>query len=1221
MPCDPMPPTRKTKTVKLSGKIILLLLAFGGGNLAVCGADEVSENSVKLPASIPGMWRLFGRGEVKSGSDSVTISGGYVADLTPLTDCEVSFRARMPADAPQVQIWGAIRIRDRLSRYVFALRGGASPEVYLARYAPDNGSKFLGFAPIDFTPKPGEWYTLRAMVQGKRFQVYVNDNKLPSLNIEDKDATWTEGGVALGGGWLPAEFSDVKAGPLAGDGLASFTAAGDDVWTKPEGDKEAIRASQRAAYQPAKIDKLPEVRGEVSLDGNWLFMPDQMLSAPTPPTTAEFSDESWHVIPVPSFWTPTLAWIGMGKKINDPRFSMGPWDSLAVEEYYRVEAQTFDWRNTTSGWYRHHLDLPSNVTGKEFNLVFDAVAKISEVYVNGTAVGTSTGMFRRAEYDISKQLKSGDNVIAVHVITPAGHVDDSSKVAAVAVTVNVTNDMIKSMPHGMTDNASGIWQPVKLVVTNPVRVGGLFIQPRLDGASADIDLVNGDAQDRAVTLSYTIRDYKDQSVLLPETAGVPITVPANGKVTTHIDTAKLQPKLWSPSAPNLYILTIKLASGASVIDQQETRFGFRTFTVDGSRLMLNGKPYWLRGGNHFPAIIRPNDAVLAHKFIELAKEGNVEVTRTHALPFTQTWLDASDELGMGVSYEGTWPWLMIKGEPPPPDLLKIWKDEFSDLLRENRNHPSVLFWTVNNEMNFARFDEKDDALLDRKWTVLSDMIKTMRQIDPTRPIVAYSGYHRGEAMKSFNEVVTPKHYDDGDIDDSHSYYTWYNESFFHLFAGEYGKKQAVANRPLISQEMSTGYPRNDDWPSRGYDFQRQVAQSLVGDFCMEENDPSIFLTRQAFATKELAEVIRRTNRDEAAGVLHFAYVTWFTDVWKADQIKPKLTYYELKKGLQPVLVSAELTGRHFYAGETASRRVCLVNDDTAQQLVPAGKLTWEIRSDDKVLSQGALDTPEVPYYTNKWLDIDYAMPKELPSPRVNAKLVLTWTAGGRAVSANDYDIVIATHDWASVPSGIKVQLLDPSGKAKEALAGIETTSVATLDAALPTQPLIIGDAASLNADDAAKLKTFVEGGGHVLLLQPGKALTTLFPDFVKSYRAVKGEVVSMQVPESSVFDGIEPLDTAWFEMGQGNLPQACSGTYGVDRSRPEVRTLATECDFHSAEPKPDTFFNVAGSPLVEIRLGSGLVLASEMLAAPKDKDPIAGRLLANMITTLVKGTY
>ncbi|HTJ78548.1 MAG TPA: glycoside hydrolase family 2 TIM barrel-domain containing protein [Rariglobus sp.] len=1186
------------------------------------GVFSASAQSSGLPTNIPGRWQLFGRGTAVPGNRTLTVAGGYVANPNPLTDCEISFRARMAPGADQVQIWGVLRAKDRLSRYVFALRGGAEPEISLARYAPDDGSKFLGFAMLDFVPDPTKWYVLRVAVHGKRFQVFLNDEKLPRINIEDKDALWTEGGFGIGGGWLPTEFADVKVSSLTGESLAAFTKIGDDVWAPPAVDEEALRASQRAAYKPAKIDRLPEVRGDISLDGNWLFMPDQSLAASGSPSSESFSDQNWHVIPVPSFWTPTIGWLhgeyGM-PGLKGLAASKGPSDKLSAEEYARCDAQTFDWQHTKAGWYRHHIDLPTNIAGREFTLVFDAVAKVSDVYVNGTNVGGHTGMFRRSEYDITKQLKPGANLIAVHVIgQPDKGDDNSSKVEAVAVTVNVTNEMIRSLPHGMTDNNSGgIWQPVKLKVTNPVCVDSLFIKPRLDGASAEIDIVNGSSQSRTVSLAYAIRDNKDQSIFYSGAQPVSVTVPANGKVTAKIDTPRLQPKLWSPHEPNLYVLDLALSSGGAVIDRDQTRFGFRTFTTDGGRLMLNGKPYWIRGGNHFPVTIRPNDGVLARKFIELAKAGNVEVTRSHGVPFTEAWLDAADELGLGVSYEGTWPWLMIKGEPPPPELLKVWKEEFSDLLRQHRNHPSILFWTVNNEMNFARFDEKDVPLLERKWAVLSDMIKTMRQIDPTRPIVPYSGYYRAEAQKSLNQVVIPKHYDDGDIDDAHKYYSWYNESFFHLFHGEYGKKEFTPGRPLITQELSTGYPRNDDWPSRGYEFQRYVPQTLVGDFAMEGNDPSIFMTRQAFITKELAEVIRRTNRDETAGILPFAYLTWFTDVWKADKIKPKVTYYELKKAFQPVLVSAELTGRHFYAGTTASRRVCLVNDSDDQQSVPAGKLTWEIRTGDQVLAQGGMDTPVVPYYSNKWLDVDFTMPKVLPSPRVDAKLVLTLTAGGQTVSVNDYDLVVATRAWASVAPGTKIQVLDPSGRAKATLAGIDATSISSLSDAVPSRLLVVGDASALRGSAVAEqLKTYVERGGRVLLLQPGRDLLKLFPGLVKSYRSVQGEVVAMETPESPVFDGIEPLDTAWFEMGRDNLPQACTGTYEVDRSNPDVGTLATQCDFHSATPKPDTFFKVGGAPLVSIHIGKGQVIASEMLLSVKEDDPIAGRLLANMINVL-----
>lgn len=1173
-----------------------------------------------------GSWQTIGRASMTQGQGSVTIANGYVAELTPLADCEMSFRARALPGKDPVQIWGAIRVKDRDSRYVFGLRGGAEPQLSLARYAPDGNAKFLGFAPLDFIPVAGQWYRLRVAVSGNRFQVYLNDEKLPRLNVQDvKGALWTEGGIGLGGGWLPTEFADLRVSLLAGERLAAFQAVGDQLWQAPAVDKEALRAQQRAAYQPAKITSLPATRGEFPLAGNWLFMPEQTLPAAATASAPEFADQGWHVIPVPSLWTPALPWLHGENGLPDLKglqSSKGPSDQLQVEEYARVKAQTFDWDKTRIGWYRHHLELPQNVTGRQFNLVFDAIAKISDVWVNGVKVGSNVGMFRELNCDISQAVKPGSNVIAVRVIgNPDGKIKDASKVEAVAVSVNVTNEMIQSLPHGMTDNSSrGIWQPVKLVVTNPLRVGELFIQPRLDGAAAEVEILNSSSQARTVTLAYQIRDLKDQSVLDADAKPVRLTVPPRGRVTATIATPKLQPKLWSPQVPNLYVLDLVLSDGRQPVDRLETRFGFRTFTVDGPRFLLNGKPYWLRGGNHTPATLRPNDGALARRFIQLAREGNVWITRSHALPFTTAWLDAADETGMGVSYEGTWPWLMIKGEPPAADLLNVWKDEFAALLRKHRNHPSLLLWTVNNEMNFGRFDEKDPELLKRKWIVLDDMIRTMRQIDPTRPISAYSGYAREEARKGFKEVVEPNHFDDGDIDDAHVYYGWYNPSFMHLLDGQFGK-HAVPNRPLISQEISTGYPRNDDWPSRSYQFTRYVPQALVGNDAFEQNDPVIFMTRQALMTKEGIEVIRRTNRNECAGLLPFAYLTWFTDVWKADKIRPKLTYFEVKKAMQAVLVSAELGGRHFYAGEAATRRVCLVNDADDQQAVPAGKLSWEIRDGATVLAQGSQATAVLPYYSNQWLDVDLRMPATLPRPRVDAKLVITLTASGRTIAANDYDLLLATRQWTRVAGGAAQKFLvyDPAGRQRDVLAGVKTAAVSSLDPLQPGDILIMGDLGAWNksADGPAKLKAFVENGGKVLILQPGADLTKLLPEIVMSYRKTQGEIVSMAVAESPVFTDLQPLDMAWFEMGPGKLPLACGGTYEVNRSQPGVSTLAHECDIH-VDLKPGQFFQIAGTPILEVRLGKGRLIASEMMLAAQARDPVAGRLLANMLGRLLQ---
>jgi hypothetical protein len=145
-----------------------------------------------------------------------------------------------------------------------------------------------------------------------------------------------------------------------------------------------VRVRQRAAYQPIHVDHPPDVRGKVSLDGDWLFMPEQDFPKSVKPEDIDLPDQNWHVLPVPSFWTPTLGWLygesGM-PGLKGLVATHSPSDKLSVEEDQRVNAQTFDWNKTKAGWYREYVDLLSNLAGKEFHLVFDAIAKVSEIYV------------------------------------------------------------------------------------------------------------------------------------------------------------------------------------------------------------------------------------------------------------------------------------------------------------------------------------------------------------------------------------------------------------------------------------------------------------------------------------------------------------------------------------------------------------------------------------------------------------------------------------------------------------------------------------------------------------------------------------------------------------------------------------------------------------------------------------------------------------------------
>jgi len=1183
----------------------------------------LSVGRAQSPPDWPENWFTVGRAQIDATPGSVIIAGGYAVNRNVLNNGEIIFRARAPLNSTEVQIWGGFRYRDRDSRYVFALRGGNDNDIYLARYAPNGGAEFLGFAPLDFKPVPGVWYRLRAVFYGNRIQIYLNDEQLPRLNVVDRHPLWDAGSVFLGGGWLPAEFADLQIEPLSDEDRANFLRIGDQEWSGPAADKAALRQKERAAYMPAAIASFNPLRTEVSLNGNWLFMPDYELPAGQVPVQSDYDDQNWNLLQVPSFWNPALSWLHGEAGFSGPNeFSKtkGVAESLYVQRLWQCDSYTFDWHKTHAAWYRHYVDLPQVLGNRHFDLTFDAIAKVSEIWVNGLKVASHTGMFGQVKCDITKAIMPGRNVIAVHVIGSGDSPDKNpNQVQDVAVTVEVTSNMLYSLPHGMfQDNAGGIWQPVTLTATAPIFVSDCFIQPGMHGAGINLYIQNTRTAAEQLGVRYKITSVPGGELLYSNNAPVELMAKA-GANHLNITTPHLNPKLWSPQDPNLYTLEVTLEERGRPIDHYDVRFGFRTFSVDGNRFLLNGHPFWLRGADPFPNTICPNDAVLAHRFMRLAHDGNARVTRTHIVPFTSTWLDAADEEGVAVSYEGTWPWLMLQGEPPNDELIRDWRDEFISLIKEYRNHPSIILWTVNNEM---KFEERPPKQIEKKWTILSDTIKAMRKADPTRPIVADSSYVRKQALVGFQELVRPLGLDDGDVDDAHCYYGWYSSSFFHFYDGEFNS-QATPGRPLISQEMSTGYPNNDDGhPVRFYLFKHYVPQALVGDDAYENADPAIFLKRQAFMTKELAETLRRTSHDTAAGVLLFSYLTWFQRPWNAQEIKPWPAYDALKTALQPILVSAELYGRHAYSGSVLEARVCIINDSEDYRATPPGRLHWEFQNDGKTLSQGQIAVASVGYYKNEWLNVKFQTPEDLPAPRIDTQLVLRLESDDeRKLSDNHYDVVIATHEWAMNGSNnfANIMLWNPGGSPMISLSGSPIIDrVNSIQGLNPTNLLIIGPLNNIpiKPSEERTLKDFLSAGGRVLMIHPQNSLVSLFPDCVTSYKSKEGEIVTMHVPESPVFSGIEPSDMAWFDRGDRRVPIACSGVYQIAENRQNISALADQCDFHGYLTNPAQIQKFAGVPLVQIHVGRGCLIASELNFDSATNDPISRRLLSNIINYL-----
>jgi hypothetical protein len=235
-------------------------------------------------------------------------------------------------------------------------------------------------------------------------------------------------------------------------------------------------------------------------------------------------------------------------------------------------------------------------------------------------------------------------------------------------------------------------------------------------------------------------------------------------------------------------------------------------------------------------------------------------------------------------------------------------------------------------------------------------------------------------------------------------------------------------------------------------------------------------------------------------------------------------------------------------------------------------------------------------------------------------LILRLEANGKILSQNNYDVVIATRAWAKgeLNGGTNLRLWNPGNASTGILSNLPIAVSDSIETVGLTNVLIVGslDDMALTEPQAGQLKDFVIRGGQVLMIHPGETLATLFPDQVGEYKAKAGEIVTMHVPESPVFSELEPLDLAWFERGGRQMPIACSGVYQVATNRKDTTALASQLDLHAYLQQTSQIARIGGAPLVEIRIGKGRLLASELCLDSGKDDPIAGRLLANMIRYL-----
>jgi beta-galactosidase len=400
-----------------------------------------------------------------------------------------------------------------------------------------------------------------------------------------------------------------------------------------------------------------------------------------PAGTMAFDDGDWRPVDLPHDWAVELPFQ------NDP--------ALQSKGFYPLGR---NYPATSVGWYRHVFELPKEDAGRRISIEFDGAYRETMVVFNGFYVGRHSGGYDPFSFDVTDFANPGNrNVLLVRV-------DATSS-------------------DGWFYEGAGIYRHVWLVKSNPVHVRqwGTLVRPDLKPGEASLSIrteVNNHGKSaRNVRVISTVLSPSGGSV--GKAASSPASISAGEEQTYEQRLVVKQPALWSLEERNLYKLVTEVQADNEIVDRYETPFGIRSVAFDAQKgFLLNGTAVKLKGTcnhqDHAGLGAALPDAVQYYRIRKLQEMGCNSIRTSHNPP-TAELLDACDQLGMLVFDETR----MMSSNPEG-------LNQFANLVRRDRNHPSVFMWSMGNE--------EGQANTDKGVLILTAMKALAAQLDGSRPV-------------------------------------------------------------------------------------------------------------------------------------------------------------------------------------------------------------------------------------------------------------------------------------------------------------------------------------------------------------------------------------------------------------------------------------------------------------------------------------------------------
>jgi beta-galactosidase/beta-glucuronidase len=361
------------------------------------------------------------------------------------------------------------------------------------------------------------------------------------------------------------------------------------------------------------------------------------------------------------------------------------------------------------GLYFREFEIPEDWTKGEIFLVFEGVDSAFYVWINSNMAGYSQGSHMTSEFRITDFLKKGRNSIAVQVFqwSDASYLEDQ--------------DFWR---------LSGIFRDTYLIFTPKIYIRDVFIKSNLDksflNAAIDFEIeVTGISKEKSLELTLDAELY-DHTGKIAAQHSINVDSTGEKKITTGVEMPIM---LWNAETPNLYTaLVILKDKKGEIIDIRRFNAGFRKIEISGGKLLLNGKPILIRGVNRHESNPDTGHAVTVENMIEdiiLIKRNNINAVRTSHYINDPRWYELCDKFGIYLIDEAD---LETHGfgydDDDIPARVPLFKKAFLDraerMIERDKNHPSVIIWSLGNESGFGK-----------NHHAMADLI---RKRDKSRPI-------------------------------------------------------------------------------------------------------------------------------------------------------------------------------------------------------------------------------------------------------------------------------------------------------------------------------------------------------------------------------------------------------------------------------------------------------------------------------------------------------